>query len=258
MRIDSQEAATAGADDAPLATFPPPASLVPQGTPHSTPVVRLKGVSRSYGQVQALANLDLDVQAGEMLAIVGPSGSGKTTLLNLIGLLDKPSTGEIDVQGEPTSRLTPTGYARRRQALIGFVFQSYNLIPVLSALDNVLLPLRLAGRTNAAQSARARELLDEVGLAGHHHKRPEQMSGGQRQRVAIARALIGEPQLVIADEPTASLDSDNTHAAMQLFQRLNRTHGVTFVFSTHDERALRYMTRCLRLCDGRLPAGDSH
>jgi putative ABC transport system ATP-binding protein len=215
-------------------------------------------VSRTYGQVHALANLDLEVEAGEMLAIVGPSGSGKTTLLNLIGLLDKPSTGEIEVQGEPTSTLASTGYARRRQALIGFVFQSYNLIPVLSALDNVLLPLRLAGRTSAAQDARAGELLDEVGLGGHHHKRPEQMSGGQRQRVAIARALIAQPQLVIADEPTASLDSENTHAAMQLFQRLNRTHGVTFVFSTHDDRALAYMTRCVRLCDGRLPTEDSH
>ncbi|NML29916.1 ABC transporter ATP-binding protein [Paraburkholderia antibiotica] len=245
MRTDLQEPALPHVEDPPFA-------------PTHASVVRLKGVSRTYGEVHALAAIDLDVAAGEMLAIVGPSGSGKTTLLNLIGLLDKPSTGEIEVLGEPTSRLTSTGYARRRQELIGFVFQSYNLIPVLSALDNVLLPLRLAGRTSAAQSARARELLDEVGLGGHHHKRPEQMSGGQRQRVAIARALIAQPQLVIADEPTASLDSENTHAAMQLFQRLNRTHGVTFVFSTHDERALRYMTRCVRLSDGQLPAGDSH
>jgi ABC-type lipoprotein export system ATPase subunit len=206
--------------------------------------------------VHALADINLDVQAGEMLAIVGPSGSGKTTLLNLIGLLDKPSKGEIQVLGESTARLTSLEYAKRRQASIGFVFQSYNLIPVLDAVDNVLLPLRLAGRTSQAQNTRARELLDEVGLDGHHHKRPDQMSGGQRQRVAIARALITDPRLVIADEPTASLDSGNTRAAMQLFQRLNQTHGATFVFSTHDERALSYMSRSIRLCDGRLPDGE--
>lgn len=225
---------------------------------HAAPVARLIGVGKTYGQMHALADIDLDVQAGEMLAIVGPSGSGKTTLLNLIGLLDKPSTGEIEVLGESTARLSSVEYARRRQSSIGFVFQSYNLIPVLDAIDNVLLPLRLAGRTSAAQHARARELLDEVGLDGHHHKRPEQMSGGQRQRVAIARALVTSPRLVIADEPTASLDSGNARAAMQLFQRLNCTHGVTFVFSTHDERALSYMSRSLRLCDGRLPDGDEH
>lgn len=222
----------------------------------AAPVARLIGVSRTYGDVHALDGINLDVQSGEMLAIVGPSGSGKTTLLNLIGLLDKPSVGEIEVLGESTARLSPVEYAKRRQSSIGFVFQSYNLIPVLDAIDNVLLPLRLAGRTSHAQSARARELLDEVGLQGHHHKRPDQMSGGQRQRVAIARALITEPRLVIADEPTASLDSDNTRAAMQLFQRLNRTHGATFVFSTHDERALPYMSRAIRLCDGRLSDGE--
>jgi putative ABC transport system ATP-binding protein len=225
-------------------------------TGYAMPVARLSGVGKTYGQVHALADINLDVQAGEMLAIVGPSGSGKTTLLNLIGLLDKPSAGEIDVLGEPTARLSPVEYARRRQSSIGFVFQSFNLIPVLDALDNVLLPLRLAGRTSAAQTLKARELLDEVGLDGHHHKRPDRMSGGQRQRVAIARALIANPQLVIADEPTASLDSGNARAAMQLFERLNRTHGVTFVFSTHDDRALNYMTRSVRLCDGRLPDGD--
>lgn len=227
-------------------------------TSYAMPVARLSGVAKTYGGVRALVDINLEVQAGEMLAIVGPSGSGKTTLLNLIGLLDKPSAGEIDVLGEPTARLSPREYARRRQSSIGFVFQSFNLIPVLDALDNVLLPLRLAGRTSAAQTAQARQLLDEVGLDGHHHKRPERMSGGQRQRVAIARALIASPQLVIADEPTASLDSGNARAAMQLFQRLNRTRGVTFVFSTHDERALNYMTRSIRLCDGRLPDGDGH
>lgn len=221
-------------------------------------VARLSGVGKTYGQVHALADIKLDIEAGEMLAIVGPSGSGKTTLLNLIGLLDKPSTGEIEVLGESTACLSPLEYARRRQSSIGFVFQSYNLIPVLDALENVLLPLRLAGRTSHAQNARARELLDEVGLGSHHHQRPDRMSGGQRQRVAIARALIANPQLIIADEPTASLDSGNARAAMQLFQRLNRTHGATFVFSTHDERALSYMSRSIRLRDGRLPDGDKH
>jgi putative ABC transport system ATP-binding protein len=245
MKIDPHESAL------PLADIGPVASC-------ARPVARLSGVGKTYGQVHALADINLNIQAGEMLAIVGPSGSGKTTLLNLVGLLDKPTTGEIELLGEPTARLNSVEYARRRQSSIGFVFQSYNLIPVLDALDNVLLPLRLAGRTSHAQNARARELLDEVGLDGHHHKRPERMSGGQRQRVAIARALITNPQLVIADEPTASLDSGNARAAMQLFQRLNHTHGVTFVFSTHDERALSYMTRSIRLCDGRLTDGDEH
>jgi ABC-type lipoprotein export system ATPase subunit len=236
---------------------PPRADTVPD-TSQGIPVARLSRVGKAYGDIRALAGIDLDVRAAEMLAIVGPSGSGKTTLLNLIGLLDKPSTGEIEVLGQPTARLSPFEYARRRQSSIGFVFQSYNLIPVLDALDNVLLPLRLAGRTSTAQTARARELLDEVGLDGHHHKRPDRMSGGQRQRVAIARALIANPPLVIADEPTASLDSGNARAAMQLFQRLNRARGVTFVFSTHDERALNYMTRSIRLCDGRLNDGDGY
>jgi putative ABC transport system ATP-binding protein len=245
MNIDLHDSVLPHADTEPAAN-------------NAAPVARLIGVGKTYGQVQALADIDLDVAAGEMLAIVGPSGSGKTTLLNLIGLLDKPSAGEIEVLGESTARLSSVEYARRRQSSIGFVFQSYNLIPVLDAIDNVLLPLRLAGRTSAAQHARARELLDEVGLDGHHHKRPEQMSGGQRQRVAIARALVTNPPLVIADEPTASLDSGNARAAMQLFQRLNRTHGVTFVFSTHDERALSYMSRSIRLCDGRLPDGGEH
>jgi ABC-type lipoprotein export system ATPase subunit len=245
MNIELRESASPDADAGPLAI-------------HVKPVARLTQVGKTYGEVHALADIALDIQSGEMLAIVGPSGSGKTTLLNLIGLLDKPSTGEIEVLGESTARLSALDYARRRQSSIGFVFQSYNLIPVLDALDNVLLPLRLAGRTSHAQNARARELLDEVGLDGQHYKRPEQMSGGQRQRVAIARALITNPQLVIADEPTASLDSGNARAAMQLFQRLNRTRGATFVFSTHDERALNYMSRSIRLCDGRLTEGGEH
>ncbi|WP_323120437.1 ABC transporter ATP-binding protein [Burkholderia alba] len=226
-----------------------PGAIAPGGTP----IARLIGVSKRYRDVEALSRIDLTVRNGEMLAIVGPSGSGKTTLLNLIGLLDRPSVGEIELLGESTTSLSPAQYAERRRRAIGFVFQSYNLIPVLDALDNVLLPLRLNGRTTQAERERAQALLGEVGLIEQIHKRPDQMSGGQRQRVAIARALIAQPRLVIADEPTASLDSQNTRAAMQLFQRLNRGHGVTFVFSTHDERALGYMDRCLTLCDGLLP-----
>ncbi|WP_446326897.1 ABC transporter ATP-binding protein [Burkholderia pseudomallei] len=222
------------------------------GEKSGKPIVRLQRVSKRYRDVDALRDIDLDVPAGEMLAIIGPSGSGKTTLLNLIGLLDRPSSGEIALLGVSTTQMTPTQYAEQRRRVIGFVFQSFNLIPVLNALDNVLLPLRLAGDVTYAERDRAKALLEEVGLGDHIHKRPDKMSGGQRQRVAIARALIGQPRLVIADEPTASLDSDNTHAAMQLFQRLNRAHGVTFVFSTHDERALSYMDRCLTLSDGQL------
>ncbi|NMY67076.1 ABC transporter ATP-binding protein [Pseudomonas sp. WS 5414] len=216
------------------------------------PLVRLRNLGKRYGDVIALHDINLDIPCGEMLAIVGPSGSGKTTLLNLIGLLDKPSSGQIELQGHSVTQSTSAHYAQQRLRTIGFVFQSFNLIPVLDALDNVLLPLRIAGRISAQQRQRACHLLQEVGLAGHLHQRPDKMSGGQRQRVAIARALIAQPRLVIADEPTASLDSENAHAAMQLFQRLNRGYGVTFVFSTHDERALGYMDRCLSLCDGRI------
>lgn len=216
------------------------------------PIVRLRGLSKRYGEVTVLHEINLQIPTGEMLAIVGPSGSGKTTLLNLIGLLDQPSSGSIELLGSPVLQSHSAQVAQQRLGTIGFVFQSFNLIPVLDALDNVLLPLRIAGRVSAEQRQRACQLLDEVGLARHLHQRPDKMSGGQRQRVAIARALITQPRLVIADEPTASLDSENAHAAMQLFQRLNRGHGVTFVFSTHDERALGYMDRCLHLCDGRI------
>jgi len=201
------------------------------GASDDAPIARLTGVSKRYRDVTALSRVDLTVRKGEMLAIVGPSGSGKTTLLNLIGLLDRPSQGELELLGESTMSLSAAEYAARRRRAIGFVFQSYNLIPVLDALDNVLLPLRLNGRPTPAERERAQALLGEVGLAQQTRKRPDQMSGGQRQRVAIARALIAEPRLVIADEPTASLDSRNTHAAMQLFQRLNRAYRVTFVFS---------------------------
>ncbi len=235
-----------------------PPQRVPQAaTPRAVePVLRARGLHKTWQlgrtPVLALQNVDLDVHPGELLAICGPSGSGKTTLLNLVGLIDRPTRGEVWLQGRAVQALPVSELARLRSQHIGFVFQHFNLVPVLSALENVLLPLQIRGAVAAAQRERAVGLLGEVGLAQQMHQRPDRMSGGQRQRVALARALVTQPQLVMADEPTANLDSDSTAGVMALVQRLNRSTGVTFVFSTHDPRVIDHMHRCVWLRDGRL------
>jgi len=219
-------------------------------------LIRLTNVSKSYRlgkvDVRALENVDLDVDRGEFLALAGPSGSGKTTLLNLVGCIDKPNRGRIvldgvDVTAVPLHRLAAT----RRDAL-GYIFQTFNLIPVLTAYENVEYPLLLQSVARRERDARVRRWLDQVGLGAQASQRPDQLSGGQRQRVAIARAMVGEPKLVLADEPTANLDSDTAAHILDLLATLNEETGTTFVFATHDPAVMSRAHRVVRLRDGRI------
>ncbi len=217
-------------------------------------LIGMRGVTKTYLQgrveVDALRGVDLDVAQGEMLAICGPSGSGKSTLLNVVGLLDDPTKGEVTVTGKSLKDLSSSQRAGLRTDFVGFIFQSFNLIPVLSALENVLLPLSLQGNESAEGKARAVELLHAVGLSDQMNAYPDRMSGGQRQRVAIARALINNPRLVVADEPTANLDTETSIKVMELIAKLQAEKNATFVFSTHDDRILGYMSRIVHLRDG--------
>ena len=216
------------------------------------PICHLEHVSKDYGEgagrVRALSDVTLDVEPGEFTVFSGPSGSGKTTLLNLIGCLDRPSEGRLRIAGQDVGTLDGVALSALRARQIGFVFQSFNLSPVLSAAENVELALQLAGLP--ADRARAEAALADVGLAGLGHRRPAQLSGGQQQRVAIARALVKQPALVIADEPTANLDSANGHAVLDLMLALNRDRGATFLFSSHDARVLAVARRVVTLRDG--------
>jgi putative ABC transport system ATP-binding protein len=218
-------------------------------------VVSVKDLTKTYRlgtqTVTALADVSLTVQAGEFMAVAGPSGSGKTTLLNLIGCLDTPTRGEIAIDGEPVTRLTAGRRADLRARKLGFVFQTFNLIPVLTAWENVEYPL-LIHRRGGDDRARVRRALEQVGLAERARHRPAELSGGQQQRVAIARALVGEPALVLADEPTANLDSATGRDIVELMRRLNRERGTTFVFSTHDPRIMAAADRVVHISDGRL------
>lgn len=219
-------------------------------------LVDMRNVGKVYQlgstQVEALRNVDLQIQTQEFVAIWGPSGSGKTSLLNLIGLIDAPTSGEIYLANERVDLLNDDELARQRNQKIGFVFQNFNLVPVLDALENIMLPLQIRGIQYSQAKERALSRLREVGLEDHWNKRPDKMSGGQRQRVAIARALVGDPALVIADEPTANLDSGNSRMIIDLMRELNRRDHVTFIFSTHDPRLLEHVERRIRLEDGRI------
>lgn len=201
--------------------------------------------------VRALRGVSLEITTGEMLSIMGPSGSGKTTLLNMLGCVDRPSSGCYWLGGEDVSRLHDQALSRIRNERIGFVFQTFNLLPRLSALENVRLPL-LYSRRRVCKDA-PREALQRVGLGDRTHHRPSQLSGGQQQRAAIARALVMDPTIVLADEPTGNLDSRSGEEIMALFQRLNRD-GVTLVMVTHDERVARHGTRSVEMRDGRILA----
>ena len=219
-------------------------------------VIELQNASRVYriGEVEtpALRGVDLTIEAGEFTAIVGPSGSGKTTLLQLIGCLDRPSSGTVHVNGQDVTRLSPRGRADLRKGTIGFVFQFFALTPGLTAYENVDLPLLLTGVKRQERRERVNELLKGVGLdyrAGH---RPDQMSGGEQQRVAIARALATQPILVLADEPTANLDTENGNQVMEIMSQLNAETGTTFVFATHDPRVIPFARRTIELRDGRV------
>jgi putative ABC transport system ATP-binding protein len=223
-------------------------------------VVRLEKVSRVYRhggiEVAALQDVDLEIRRGEFAALVGPSGSGKTTLLNLVGGLDSPTSGRIWIGDVETTRLSKSQLADVRLRHIGFVFQEYNLIPVLSALENVEYVMLLQGVPERERRARSLALLKELGLGGMEHRRPGELSGGQQQRVAVARAIVSEPLIVLPDEPTANLDSAAGAALLDLMRKLNETKGTTFVFSTHDPMVMQRARRIIRMRDGRIVASE--
>ncbi len=223
-------------------------------------LVELDHVSKVYRQgaisVRALDDVSLSIREGEFTALVGPSGSGKTTLLNQIGALDNPDTGTIHIAGERISGMPERDRTRLRLWKIGFVFQEYNLIGVLSALENVEYVLMLRGERWQKRRQRAREILAEVGLEGLEDRLPHELSGGQQQRVAVARAMAGRPALILADEPTANLDSHTGEALLSLMQRLNEAHGTTFIFSTHDPAVMSRARRLIRMKDGRVVASE--
>ena len=217
-------------------------------------VAKIENVTRNFktGRVeaQALRGVSLSIESGEFTALVGPSGSGKTTLLQLIGCLDQPSSGHVYINGKDVSSLNRNQRADMRRGTIGFIFQFFALIPTLTAYENVEMPLLLNGHTAKERRDRVMELLDVVGLADRANNRPDQLSGGQQQRVAVARALAPKPTLVLADEPTANLDTANGQQVMETMTRLNRETGVTFVFATHDPRVIKYARRVVTLRDG--------
>ena len=220
------------------------------------PGVRTERLTKIYRQdsiaVMALQDLDLEIAAGEFVALVGPSGSGKSTLLNLLGGLDHPTSGRLWVEDKELNTLTNRALAELRLRRIGFVFQEFNLISVLSALENVEYVMLLQGVPDAERRARALAILSEVGLSGLEDRRPGELSGGQQQRVAVARAIVSEPALVLADEPTANLDSATGAALMDLMRQLNEEKGVTFVFSAHDAMVMERARRLVRLKDGQI------
>lgn len=220
------------------------------------PIVSVRGLTREYTTgstpVHALAGVDLEVEKGEFTALMGPSGSGKTTLLNIIGGLDTPTSGSVVVDGRDLAGLRGDELAELRLRRIGFVFQAYNLIPVLTAYENAEFVLLMQGMEAAARKKAVTETLAEVGLAAMADRRPHELSGGQQQRVAVARAIAGDPALVLADEPTANLDSRTGHDLVSLMAHLNREHQVTFLFATHDPKVLDNARRVIELQDGRI------
>jgi putative ABC transport system ATP-binding protein len=220
-------------------------------------MVELRKVTKEYPlgnlTVRALSEMDLCINKGEFTVVAGPSGSGKTTLLNMVGCVDVPSSGEVLIEGRPTSVLGDRARTRLRKEKLGFIFQTFNLIPVLTAAQNVEFPLLLQGRLSGAdRRARVREMLELVGLGALLGQRPNEMSGGQRQRVAIARALVSLPHIVLADEPTANLDTATGLAIIDLMKKLNRERQTTFIFSTHDPRVMEHARRIVRIVDGRI------
>ena len=215
-----------------------------------------KELCKTYRQgdeeVHALDHVTMDIEQGSFIWLSGPSGSGKTTLLNAIGGLDELDSGEISIDGDRVDQLAKGPLADLRLHHIGFVFQAYNLIPVLSALENVEFVMQVQGVPAKERRQKSMDILREVGLSGMEHRRPAELSGGQQQRVAVARAIVSRPKLVLADEPTANLDSTSAGQLMELFRELNEKHGVTFLIATHDERVMRFAKRLVRMQDGKV------
>ena len=227
---------------------------------HHNLIAQLSGVSRVYLQgnieVKAVDNLDLDILPGEFSALCGPSGSGKTTILNMIGALDMPTSGKVYLEGRDLSEIGRGELSRLRRDRVGFVFQAYNLVPVLTAYENAEFVLALQDIPSAERKARVMAVLEEVGMADYVNRRPDELSGGQQQRIAIARAVVSEPAIILADEPTANVDSEAADTILDLMEHLNTEKGVTFLFSTHDQRVMSRARRLVSLRDGRLEADE--
>ena len=222
----------------------------------SDAVLKLENLSKSYSlgkrNVQALSNLNLHVNKGEFVAIMGPSGSGKTTLLNVLGCLDKPSTGKVLLDGVDIAKLPEKALYKIRGSKIGFVFQTFNLLPYLNARENVELPMECIGKSKSERSRRAKELLQIVNLSGREEHRPQRLSAGEQQRVAIARALANDPAIILADEPTGNLDSKNKYEIVRLLANLNINQGTTIIMVTHDSHIAAQTERLLFLNDGKI------
>jgi len=219
-------------------------------------MISIKNVTKEYklgkSVVHALQSINLEINQGEFVSICGPSGSGKTTLLNLIGCLDSPTTGEILVMNNNVAHLTDTALSKLRNSAIGFIFQTFNLIPVLTAYENVEYPLVILGLSEKEKKEKVLKMLGEVGLSNFIKHRPDELSGGQRQRVAIARALVTNPKMVLADEPTANLDSVTGEEILKIMKKMNENHQTTFIFSTHDSRIMKYAKKIYNISDGRI------
>ena len=231
---------------------------------HTSPngqLIQLTGVTKTYpmgeGHIVALDDVSLGLRSGEFSGLVGPSGSGKTTLLNIVGSLDEPTSGQAVVLGEDVAALDEKRAAQLRNLYIGFIFQTFNLLPVYSVFENVEFPLLLLRQPAEQRRQAVTGALDRVGLADRAASRPHQLSGGQCQRVAIARAIVKSPQIVLADEPTANLDAENSHNVIRIMEDLNRDLGTTFLFSTHDEKVVGYLRRTITLADGRVVADET-
>jgi len=223
-------------------------------------IITIQNLTKIYDgsgiHVTAVDNIDLNFEKGEFAAIVGPSGSGKTTLLNMLGGLDRPTSGQVIIDGQNIWDLRPRKLTQFRLNHIGFVFQSYNLIPVLTAGENTEFIMHLQGRPKSERNQRVRELLEAVGIGDRINSRPNKLSGGQQQRVAVARALASKPTFILADEPTANLDSKSTETLLDIMETLNRNENITFIFSTHDARVVQKARRVITLVDGKVDSDE--
>ena len=215
-------------------------------------MIDIKNITKSFGPLQVLKGIDLHIDKGEVVSIVGPSGAGKTTLLQIIGTLDHPDSGSVIIDGTDVHALSTNQLSDYRNRHIGFVFQFHQLLPEFSAIENVMIPAFIAGKSTAAAKARATELLEFMGLADRAHHKPNQLSGGEKQRVAVARALVNEPSVILADEPSGSLDSQNKAELHQLFFDLRDRYGMTFIIVTHDETLAAITDRTIHLKDGQI------
>ncbi len=215
-------------------------------------MIEIKGVTKSFGSLQVLKGIDLDIQKGEVVSIVGPSGAGKTTLLQIIGTLDRPDSGQIIIDGEDTGKLGRKKLAEFRNKHIGFVFQFHQLLPEFTALENIMIPALIAGASKSEAKKRAKELLGFLGMEDRAKHKPNELSGGEKQRVAVARALVNNPDVILADEPSGSLDSKNKEELHKLFFDLRDKFGQTFVIVTHDENLARITDRTISMKDGML------